>query len=140
MAANVVFEVAPRFVELARGFDGVDHVITWGKDAPSELPEWDVQVEVMELPYMFRTLARDLPLAERYLRLPTEAVTDVAKRMGNAGAAENWLGVECGRVERVPLCSLSLARPDSRPGRCRILESGGRERAKHRIASGAAGG
>lgn len=83
LAANVVFEVAPRFVELARGFNGVDHVITWGKDAPSEPPEWDVQVEVMELPYLFRTLARDLPLAERYLRLPTEAVTDVAKRMGN---------------------------------------------------------
>ena len=38
LAANVMFEVAPRFVELARCFDGVDHVITWGEDAPVNRP------------------------------------------------------------------------------------------------------
>src|SRR3954452_5184198 len=73
-AKHVLFEVAPRFVELARSFDGVDHVITWGGEAPGVAPEWDVQMEVMELPYFFRTEVRDLPVAERYLRLPEQVL------------------------------------------------------------------
>ena len=55
-AATVCVEVAPRFVELARCFAGVDEVITWGENAaPVVAPEWDVQIEVTELPYVFRT-------------------------------------------------------------------------------------
>lgn len=69
VASSVCVEVAPHFVELARCIDGVDNVITWGAGAPTTPPAWDVQMEVMELPYIFRTVATDLPLAQNYVRL-----------------------------------------------------------------------
>jgi hypothetical protein len=45
-------------------------VISWGEHAPAAAPEWDVQVEINELPYLFRTRAVDLPVAREYLHLP----------------------------------------------------------------------
>jgi len=78
LAAEVIVEVAPRFVELARCLDSVGNVITWGVDAPHESVPWDVQMEVMELPYFFRTQLADLPVAERYLHLPPHLVERVA--------------------------------------------------------------
>ena len=87
IAKEVIFEVAPRFVELARCFDGVVHVITWGEGAPRTAPEWDVQMEVTELPYFFRTQVRDLPITERYLRLPDHVVARVGNEMGSSARA-----------------------------------------------------
>src|SRR4051794_34168698 len=87
MAKEVSFEVAPRFVELAHCFDGVDHVITWGQGSPGVPPEWDVQMEVMELPYFFRTEVPDLPVAQRYLSLPRRFVARVRNEMGNSNKA-----------------------------------------------------
>ena len=81
LAQEVVFEVPPRFVELARCFDGVSDLITWGDGAPNQAPQWDAQIEVMELPYLFRTELRDLPVATRYLHLPEHLVTNVTKQM-----------------------------------------------------------
>jgi hypothetical protein len=98
MAAEVIFEVAPRFVELARCFDGVENVITWGENAPPEPPSWDVQMEVMELPWFFRTELRDLPIAERYLHLPEQQAPQAANELGHSSvprvglvwSAGNW--------------------------------------------------
>jgi hypothetical protein len=73
VARSLVVEVNPRFVELAKCFNGVDEVITWGDEAPTEIVLWDVQIEIMELPYLFRTQFHELPLYERYLRLPTQS-------------------------------------------------------------------
>ena len=84
MASEVTFEVAPRFVEIAGCFEGVEKVITWGGGAPHHSPQWDVQMEVMELPYLFRTDIRELPIAERYLHLPQHAVANVARQMGTS--------------------------------------------------------
>ena len=80
-ASQVTFEVPPRFVELAYLFDGVDDVITWGDGAPPQAPLWDVQIEIMELPYLFRTVMKDLPFSTHYMRLPQEAVQHVASAM-----------------------------------------------------------
>ncbi len=66
-ASNVCIEVAPRFRELATRLDGVGDVITWGDDSSAAAAEWDVQMEVTELPYIFRTQVAELPLAVRYL-------------------------------------------------------------------------
>src|SRR3954453_15413919 len=91
MAKQVVFEVAPRFMELALCFDGVDHVITWGEGAPRAAPEWDVQMEVMELPYFFRTEVRDLPIGEHYLHVPENVILQARNEMG--GSREARIGV-----------------------------------------------
>ncbi len=95
---KLVVEVPPRFVKLARCFAGVDAVVTWGEDAPMKVPDWDVQVEVMELPYIFRTQAAELPIATKYLELPStlRAKTSVAMgsrerpRVGVVWAAGEW--------------------------------------------------
>jgi ADP-heptose:LPS heptosyltransferase len=45
-------------------------------------PEWDVQVEAMELPYLFRTTVPQLPMAESYLDLPQHLQHAAAQWMG----------------------------------------------------------
>ena len=98
MAAEVTFEVPPALLELAPCLQGMQRVITWGKLAPAEPVLCDSQVEVMELPYIFRTEMRDLPIAERYLHLPPSHRDTIgramgasyAPRVGVAWAAGDW--------------------------------------------------
>ena len=95
-AAKLIVEVDPRFVELARCFDGVDHVVPWGEQAPISSLQWDVQMEVTELPYFFRTTIADLPVASSYLHLPctSERVlkpgTENHLRVGLVWASGSW--------------------------------------------------
>ena len=90
-SASVCVEVAPRFVELARHFIGVSDVITWGPDAPQTAQEWDVQVEVMEFPYVFRTHMDDLPLAVNYLEVDAAGQRPDRKlQVGVAWTAGDW--------------------------------------------------
>ena len=81
---QVIVEVPPRLLELAPCFAGVQEVITRGDAAPAHPPAWDVQVEVMELPYLFRTVASDLPLATCYVHLPVDVQQRVSSGMGTS--------------------------------------------------------
>ena len=72
MAAELTVEVPPRLVELAACFDGMGEVMTWGEGAPTAPPDWDVQVEVMELPYLLRVRSEALEPRSGYLRLPED--------------------------------------------------------------------
>ena len=83
LASHVVWEVPPRLLALARLFECVDDVITWGEDAPRVAPAWEVQIEITELPYLFRTLEEDLPIANGYLHLPGAEVQRAAAAMGS---------------------------------------------------------
>jgi hypothetical protein len=80
IAANVIWEVPPAFLELAPFFNGVDHAATW-ESAPRN-HEWEIQVEVMELPYLFRTRVEELPLATKYLCVSDEIIHFIASQMG----------------------------------------------------------
>jgi hypothetical protein len=98
LAASVVWEVAPDLLELAHCFAGVDEVVTWGDRAPTQAPEWDVQVEVMELPHLFRTTLAQLPVATKYVHLPEQICQSAASAMRDSGrlraglcsAASTW--------------------------------------------------
>ncbi len=81
-ANQVVVEVPPRLLPLAPMLGGVGEVVTWGAGVPARAPVWDVQVEVMELPYMFRTTVEDLPIVTNYLCLQDEDVRRAAELMG----------------------------------------------------------
>jgi hypothetical protein len=85
-AQHVTYEVPPRLLELSRFFRGVGNVVTWGEQAPQVEPAWDVQVEIMELPYLFRTEVKDLPIAENYLNLPRSSSERVGQSLGAANA------------------------------------------------------
>ena len=82
LASHVIWEVPPRLLPLARFFEGVGDVITWGDDAPQAAPAWEVQIEITELPHLFRTLEEDLPIATGYLQLPGAEVRRAATAMG----------------------------------------------------------
>lgn len=108
-AASVVYEVAPRFVELAGCFRGVHEVITWGEHAPPEPPAWDVQLEVMELPYIFRTTGSDLPVATRYLDLPSAITRATSTAMGRSDIVRIglvWAAGEWNPERSIPLRAL----------------------------------
>ena len=80
VADSIVVEVPPALAEPARCFAGVEEVITWGAGAPLVPLQWDVQIEINELPYVFRTSAEQLPWATRYLHLPGALLKNTAPR------------------------------------------------------------
>jgi hypothetical protein len=89
-AASLVVEVPPALFGLARYFDGVEKVISWDDCAPAASEGWEIQLEVMELPYLFRTGLSDLPIAEKYLRMP--------HRLRRAGAGNTSAHLKVGVV------------------------------------------
>jgi hypothetical protein len=112
LAKSVVWEVPPEMLQVARYFRGVERVASWSDHpaneglfagAPDNGPtnhdlfapgrseglagqDWDVQIEVMELPCMFGTRLDDLPIATNYLRLPRKLEESVHAGMGTASA------------------------------------------------------
>ena len=61
IASHLIVEVPPPLLELAPFLKGPHEVITWGENAPAIEPAWDSQIELMELPYIFRSTLADLP-------------------------------------------------------------------------------
>ena len=109
--AKVIVEVPPRMLEIAPCFAGADHILTWGEGAPIEPPAWDVQVEIMELPYLFRSRCDDLPLATRYLSVPDEARSQVMRGMGERRYPRVgivWSTGEWNRTRVIPFAYVKL--------------------------------
>ncbi len=107
--ASVIFEVPPRLLDLAPCFRGVTQAITWGELAPLAAPPWDVQVEVMELPYIFRTSPRELPIVTRYLELPAKETRNIRARMGFTDSLRIglvWAAGEWNLERSIPLAAL----------------------------------
>ena len=96
IAASVIYEAPPRLLPLMPCFRGVREAVTWGEQTPGEPPAWDVQVEVMELPYVFRTTVEQLPLAVKYLELPERLVRSAARSMGPKPCTRVGLVWACG--------------------------------------------
>ena len=108
-AASVLFEVPPRLLPLATCFHGVKEAITWGEYAPDIAPPWDVQMEVMELPYLLRTKPRDLPISTRYLQLPKKETQEAVAKMGASGFLRIglvWAAGEWNPERSIPLAAL----------------------------------
>ena len=109
LASHLVVEVPPAMVEIAPYFDGVDDVITWGSDAPRVPISWEVQAEIMELPYLFRTEAGDLPIATRYLGLPATVTNHASAFMASSSLPRVgvvWAAGEWNRNRALPLSKL----------------------------------
>ena len=77
---SLVVEMPPRMLELAGFIDGISQTTTW--DDPPRHEDWDCQIEVMELPYLFRTKLSDLPIARNYLTIPQQRQQHMAQRTG----------------------------------------------------------
>ncbi len=96
--ASLTVEVPPAMCELAPCVHGMPEWFTWGEQAPSEPPAFDVQIEVTELPYLFRVTEADLPHAVPYVRAVPEVAACVERRwprsplpqIGLVWAASDW--------------------------------------------------
>jgi hypothetical protein len=109
MAAEVTFEVPPSMYELAQYIEGVDNVVTWGSLAPVIPVFWDTQLEVMELPHIFRTEIRDLPIAQNYVHLPQTRCNCVNRKLGrnHPRVGVVWVGGEWNQSRSIPFAVFS---------------------------------
>ena len=88
-AGYVIVQAAPELLPLVGCLSGADEVISWAGSAPETMePAWDVQVELMELPYVLRVQAGQLPIATQYLRLPAETSERAASWLAADGAKQ----------------------------------------------------
>ncbi len=116
VAATVTWEVPPRMQELVRCAVGVESVTDWS--TPPALGSWDVQAEVTELPYVFRTNLADLPLAERYLRLPQRLLRQHAVRGRQPRVGVVWAAGDWDPARSIPL---PLLQPVLTRSRCTLI-------------------
>jgi hypothetical protein len=84
-AETVIWEVPLAMTFLARCFRSVDHLQTWC-EGDVDHRKSDVQVEVTELPYLFRTTVAELPIARRYIDLPAAIIRRAARETGRKTA------------------------------------------------------
>ncbi len=91
-------EVPPLLGELAPGVHGMPGWFTWGAEAPAHPPAFDEQIEVLELPYLFRVTEADLPGRMPYVAAPAASATCLDERwpacnlpqVGLVWAASDW--------------------------------------------------
>jgi hypothetical protein len=83
LCSHLIVECAPRAVDLLRCLPGIDEVIPWGEMAPEPPPSWEVQLELMELPYLLRITLADLPTSTGYLRLPPHELHRASRKIGS---------------------------------------------------------
>ncbi|HEY4047961.1 MAG TPA: TIGR04290 family methyltransferase [Acidobacteriaceae bacterium] len=108
-AAELTIEVSPAFAPLARHITGVERVVTWDTEAAQVLA-WDLQVEVIELPYLFRSTLNALPVTVPYLDVPRPLIGKAAKIMSSSNSLRvgvAWCGGDWNPARSLPLEALS---------------------------------
>jgi hypothetical protein len=84
LCSHLIVECAPRAVDLLRCLPGIDEVIPWGDVAPDPPPSCQIQLELMELPYLLRITVADLPTSTGYLRLPPHELHRASRAIGSS--------------------------------------------------------
>lgn len=107
---RLVVEAQPKLVELLRGVEGIDEVITWGEPEP----RWDQQIEVTELPRYFRTSIETIPNTVPYIDVPRDQQERARARTPVNGArlrvGLNWAGGEWNATRSLPREELAPVR------------------------------
>lgn len=67
VAREVIVWVQPKLIPLLRTADGIDRLLPLRDGAPET--EYDTDVELMELPHVFRTTLRDIPCEVPYIHV-----------------------------------------------------------------------
>lgn len=98
-AAEFTIESQPQLKTLMAAANVADHVITWGEASP----DWDSQIEVNELPRLFRVTEDSIPNAVPYLRVPQPRRVHLGRKSGVLRVGLVWRSSDYN-----PLRSLSL--------------------------------
>ncbi len=115
-AKTLSVEVPGRLMSLISTCSPIQEVISW--EAPRDFePEWDQQIEIMELPRAFRTTMNDIPRPGACLSLDAETATRFLQRWkieGDKKVGLAWAGGTWDPSRSLPLQALRpiLQRPD----------------------------
>lgn len=88
-SSSLIAQVHPQLVTLIQGVSGIDKVITWGKSAEVEERDWEMQMEVTELPRAFRSTISSLPTTIPYIQVAAERIEWASGLFGNTRTTEH---------------------------------------------------
>src|SRR5829696_3175359 len=88
VAAEVIVWAQPQLLPLVRTVAGVDRVLPLHDGVPDAA--YDVDVEVMELPFVFRSTLTTIPRDVPYLCAPRAPLPGAAPRIGVLWRAGDW--------------------------------------------------
>src|SRR6185369_2812163 len=89
IAAEVIVWVQPRLIPLLRGVEGVDRMLPLHDGVPDV--EYDVDIELSELPYLFRTTFESIPAQVPYVFVePAVLARDGRMRVGLIWESGDW--------------------------------------------------
>jgi hypothetical protein len=80
--ARLVVQTHPQLVRLLEAIPAIDEVLTWGEDRN----DWDLQMEINELPRAFRTTLETIPTTIPYVTLPSNLVAQAAQYVSSPGS------------------------------------------------------
>jgi hypothetical protein len=87
-AREVIVWAQPQLLDLLKSCDGIHRLLPLHDGAPDV--EYDVDVEVMELPYVFRTTLSSIPHEVPYLRVCPRRLDGIRPRIGVAWRGSPW--------------------------------------------------
>jgi hypothetical protein len=101
-AASLTIEAQPLLKSLLQESGVADSVITWG----DREPYWDQQIEIVELPRIFRTTVASIPSSIPYIRVPsaTSGSTTAGPRQIRVGLV--WAAGAFNPLRSLPLAVL----------------------------------
>jgi hypothetical protein len=98
IARSVVIEAQPDLKVLLAGSGLADHVMTWREREP----EWDAQIEIIELPRIFRTTIDTIPQHVPYLRAGTARLPIAHDGIRRPRVGVVWSASNYNRARSVP--------------------------------------
>ena len=87
-ARSLIVETHPQLVRLLHHAPGIDQVVTWGPNAPTF--EWDSQIEINELPRIFRSALATIPSFSPGFSLQRAERGSGRKRVGLIWSSSQW--------------------------------------------------
>jgi hypothetical protein len=88
IAQEVILWVQPALMPLLRDVSGIDHMLSLHSGSPDV--EYDVDVEIMELPFVFRSTLETIPRNVPYLDVSPEQLQGRPPRVGIVWRAGDW--------------------------------------------------
>jgi hypothetical protein len=71
---ELMVQTHPQLTSLLEGVSGIDRVTTWGPGHVEQEFDWDLQMEVNELPRIFKATVDTLPAAVPYIGVPRHTI------------------------------------------------------------------
>ncbi len=103
---SLTVQTHPQLVTLLERVPGVDRVCTWGAGYTESASNWDMQMEVTELPRAFRTTVTTIPAATPYIPISKERIEWGANCVSPTGKMRVGIAWEAGPWD--PARSISL--------------------------------